>query len=421
MESLGMTAKPPLTLAAIRAIRPGCTLWDHVVTGLHVRRQRGEAVTFNLYYRAHSGARRVLKVGDWPSLTLELARDAARDLLRKVAVGEDPGERKQALRDAPTINDLCDEWERRKAPPVKKPRSFKEDQYNMKNHIRPRLGKLRVSDVDVDKIAKAVSAIHTERGPSAARATRTLLSGLFKLAKSSALGWYKGENPIQSEDVPRIKIGKRRRHFTADEFPAIARELEKQRAAYPAHIACIWVEIYCGSRVTELATAKRKHVHGTAIILDEHKTDATGNERIIRLTKPARDELERLPEYPNGFLFGELGAMGDGARRSIHNVWEKVRDAAGCPDLRLQDIRRTFATVAKSRGKTLDQIGELFGHGDAQTTLGYAWLMDDAAQESAEDIANAITLLAAGPQKSGQSSEAVAPVESNSGGDRKAS
>lgn len=399
-----MTTRKPLTLPAIRYMQPGATLWDHVVTGLHVRR-RSEATTFGLYYKAHSGARRVLKLGNWPQLTLELARDAARDLLRQVATGADPAQRKQDARAAPTVADLAAEWLRRKVPPVKKPRSYKEDQYNLSNHVLPRFGQAKVADVTSQDVATAIAAIERQSGPTAARNVRTLLSGLFTLAAHSELGWReRNRNPVV--DVPRPKSGKRKVHIAADQFGALAAEFENLRRGWPEHIACIWVALYCGTRITELATAKASQLHGSQLILSDHKTDATGNERVIRLPALARAELDRLPIHPNGYLFGALGAMNegnkDGARRSVHYVFDLARTAAGCPEIRPQDLRRTFASVAKSRGVSLSQIGELFGHGSTQTTLRYAWLFDDAAQQTADDVSEAIRQLATARQ-SGES------------------
>lgn len=393
-----MTARKPLTLAAIRAMTPGQVLWDHVVTGLHVRR-RATITTFDLYYRTRKGVRRWYRLNEWPTLTLELARDTARALLAQVAEGRDPAAEKSDWKAAPTIADLCAEWEKRKAPPVKKPRSFREDQYNFKNHILPRLGKRHVADVTSADVKAAVDAIARERGPVAARNVRTLLSGLFRLASHSELNWRAANaNPVK--DVPAPKSVKRRAHIGRDQFAALNDALEGLRGQWPAHVACIWVALYCGTRITELATARHAHRHGSKLILSEHKTDSTGDDRVIQLSAPAVAELDALPQYANGFIFGELGAMNadgkDSARRSVHYVFDLARTRAGLSDIRPQDLRRTFASLALSRGVSLSQVGELFSHGSTQTTKGYAWLFDDAAQETANSVGVAIRDLAKG-------------------------
>lgn len=395
-----------LTLAAIRAMQQGEALYCHVVTGLRVRR-RASKTTFDLVYVAKNGKRRAYKLGNWPQITLELARDAAREVLRQVAIGSDPSGERRDARGAPTIADLAAEWERRKAPPVKKPRSFKEDQYNLKNHVLPRLGKCYVCEVTNTRINQELQQIELASGTSAARHVRILLSGLFRLAEHDDLKWrYRNTNPVR--DTMTFRARKRRVHIQPHQLKAVAAALEHLRPDYPYHVGAIWISLYCGTRITELVTAKRRDVTNGRLVLDVHKTDATGEPRTIYINSPALRELERLPINGRAadYLFGELGRMGDGARRSVHYVWDKARDAAGCPEIRPQDFRRTFASMAKSAGKTLDQIGELLSHGDTDTTRLYAWLTDDAAAETSEAIAQQITRLAEGARD--QTPEAVA-------------
>ena len=68
-----------------------------------------------------------------------------------------------------------------------------------------------------------------------------------------------------------------------------------------------------------------------------------------------------------------------------------MRAEAKCPDLRLHDLRRTFASVALSAGYTLAQVGELLGHASPQTTAGYAYLMPQPAAKAVDVIAGKLT------------------------------
>lgn len=68
--------------------------------------------------------------------------------------------------------------------------------------------------------------------------------------------------------------------------------------------------------------------------------------------------------------------------------WDILRKEAGCPDLRLHDLRRTFASAALTAGYSLNQIGELLGHASPQTMAGYAYLMPQPAALAVEAIAN---------------------------------
>jgi hypothetical protein len=87
--------------------------------------------------------------------------------------------------------------------------------------------------------------------------------------------------------------------------------------------------------------------------------------------------LSALDPDPSGYLFG----VGE-----LRCVWERVRERAGCPDLQLRDARRTFASIAVSTGKSLDQIGGLLHHVDSRTTRRYAWLIEDARRQAVDEI-----------------------------------
>lgn len=410
-----MTDKPKMSVAALKALPVDAKLWCHVVKGLHAHRRAG-ATSWVVTYLPHSGKRRWLRLGDYPTLTIELARDAAREILTRVAKGDDPAADRHELRQSPTVDDLWAEWLKRKAP-GKKARSNKEDAYNYANHIGPRIGKSRVRDITSTKVAEEIARLEAgwlepcengaeirRGGATAARNVRTLLSGLFRLAEHGELKWREpNTNPVR--DVPAPRSGKRRTHITREQFAKLDEALEAQRSQWPWHVGCIWVALYCGTRITELATAKKVALIGSAIHLDEHKTDATGDARVIRLSPPALEELAKLPGGASPYLFGPLGAMNDGgkdsARRSVHYVFDQVRQAAGIPDVRPQDLRRTFASVATNNGASLTQTGQLFGHKSPSTTDRYAWLFDTKAQELASSVGSAIKSYAGGKTRSG--------------------
>jgi integrase len=119
------------------------------------------------------------------------------------------------------------------------------------------------------------------------------------------------------------------------------------------------------------------------LVLKSHKTDHAGHDRVIFLPSVAMEVSENLPRRgPNTSITGI---------KSPKRLWDTVRESAGCPDLRLHDLRHSFTSVAISQGYTLPQIGELLGHKNADTTKRYAHLMDDAAAMVAETVAGSIT------------------------------
>lgn len=138
-----------------------------------------------------------------------------------------------------------------------------------------------------------------------------------------------------------------------------------------------------GARRGEIAAARWCDLHGAKLVLNTHKTDHTGEDRIIHLPKLAMDILAGIPN--TGTKERILGIQ------SPRKLWNSVREKAGCPDLRLHDLRHWFASIAISSGYNLSQIGELLGHRDADTTKRSAHLTDDAAALVAENVAELMT------------------------------
>ncbi|KWT72358.1 hypothetical protein APY04_0152 [Hyphomicrobium sulfonivorans] len=363
--------------------------------------------SWKLYYRNPScGTRRRPKLpgGDFPNMPIEVARKLAKEWLQEIARGNDPSAERTAYRGTPTVSEACDAWLTFCAT-RDKPRTYTEKARRVRLYIKPQLGKLKVCDVrlaDVDRClehARQVRSVPAKTkngkptklrmgGATTARHVRSDLSGLFRWCEHDDNRWReRNSNPVR--DAKRFSKPKRRRHMREDEAPAVARALDAMAVQWPERVAALWIILLAGTRVTELVTAKRAWLEGNTIVRPDHKTDQDGDPRVIVLPDQAVAILAKLNDDGSGFLFGrDLGEDEPRARYKIRTVWALAREKAGCPDLRVQDFRRTFASAAKSAGRDLDQVGELFGHRERETVQSYAFLFDEAATRVAQDTAD---------------------------------
>ena len=214
------------------------------------------------------------------------------------------------------------------------------------------------------------------------------MRGMFNFAETSALRWREpNSNPVN--ETQKNREYKRKALIEPHQFPAIARALDEVAKVWPDRVAALWCIMFAGTRVTELISADRDEWHGDRIILAEHKTDRTGDDRVIYLPRQAQELIAALPIYPSGKLFGGID------RYNVFHAWERARDMAGCHGLTVRDFRRTFASIALSRGgASLSQIGELLSHKDTDTTAGYAWLLTADASALTQRTADEIERLA---------------------------
>lgn len=380
--------------AAIRSAKPGAILWDDRIPGLHLRCFANRK-SWYLKYRTKDGRhQRRPKIGDLDRYSLAQAREEADAILKAVARGDDPMATREARSTALTMTQLAARymWHiRSDAKDRKKPAQVKEDLRKLKTGVRPRWGRRLATDItteDVEALHKAMA-----RSPYAANRMLSLLSRMFNLAEK----WKvrpSHSNPCRF--VTRYPEAKRRRHMTGDEAPRVAAALAAEEAEFPAAVLFIYLLILTGARPDEIARAGLKDIVGNQLILAEHKTDSTMAPRVIYLPTRIMEMIQTVATKDS--LTG---------LESPRHVWRRIRVAAGCPDLRLYDLRRTFASAALRAGYTLDQIGELLGHTSGTTSKHYAWMMEDVRAQATEKTAGVLTEMMA--PKTGRPAELPAP------------
>jgi integrase len=98
--------------------------------------------------------------------------------------------------------------------------------------------------------------------------------------------------------------------------------------------------------------------------------------------------LASLPKHEqSGFVFpGNSGGYYVG----LPKVWERVRENANLSDVRLHDLRHSFASVGAGVGLSLPIIGKMLGHSNAETTQRYAHLADDPLRRATDSVSKRI-------------------------------
>src|SRR5262245_39604077 len=112
-------ATQKLTKKLIDSLEPSSTryiVWDSEITGLGLQvspkgtRHPNGRKAFVLYYRTRDGVQRKPSLGPYGVLTVETAREQARDMLADIRHGEDPSAERQKSRAAPTVEDVADRY-----------------------------------------------------------------------------------------------------------------------------------------------------------------------------------------------------------------------------------------------------------------------------------------------------------------------
>ena len=333
-------------------------------------------------------------IGRYGPLTPAEARKKARLALAAAAKGEDPQAERAAKRAELTVSELCDLY-LFEGCTTKKASTVYIDRTRIARHIKPLLGDKKVSTVekaDIEAFMRAVADGRTRsddapmvRGGQAAAARAVgLLSGIFAFAVERKL---RPDSPTRG--VKRYADKKRERFLSPAELGKLGDVLNAMegegRAVTPLNI--IRLLALTGARKNEIAKLRWSEVDAERglIRLADSKTGA----KVIPMGAAAATLLAELPRSKSEFVFPEADDPRKPFRR-LDWAWVGIRERAGMPELRIHDLRHSFASVGLASGQTLPLIGKLLGHTQVSTTSRYAHLADDPVRAAADRISGVV-------------------------------
>ena len=386
-------------------------LWDSEMKGFFLRVYPSGRRVYALRYRRGT-AQRVLTIGVHGSpWTPETARQRAREAMDAVHRGEDPAAAKREARAAPSVTDLIDAYltDGPAAKPGKRQSSWQADASNLRHHIGPLLGKKSVQAVTKEQAARAISdiaagktatgAAHSgkKRGRVAVQggegiARRTKLAAAAMFAWGLEHGRVTGDNPFARVKLTAPPV--RERFLTREEavrlLGALA-DLESEADINPTFADAIRLLMLTGARKTEVLGLRWAEVDldRNLLRLPPERTKAggkTGARRIV-LSPPAVEIIERRQVEKNRsptFVFP--GNSGPGHAISLRQPFKRACERAGLKDLRIHDLRHSFASFAVADGASLFLVAKLLGHASSRTTERYAHLSGDPLHEAVTAI-----------------------------------
>lgn len=377
--------KAKLTKRIIDAAKPGTTdlmIWDIEVRGFGFKLTPKGHRSFVYIYRGPDGKQRKPTIGRYGILTVEQARDEARKLAFQVQQGRDPSLERQLERTALTLSDLCDRYLEDHCRPKNKPRTVEESEGMIAKYIKPNMGSLRVKDVSGAHIAKFHSSFKEKK--TTANRCVSVLSKMMNLAEMWELR-PRNSNPCKwIERYPEVR---RERFLSSVEIARLNRALDQHEPASPFMVAAVRLLLLTGARSSEIKTLKWSYIdlEHRRINLPDTKT----GKRSIPITDPVHRVLAAIPRMP-GSPWVIAGRTPDTHVQDFQKFWQRVRKAAKLEDVRIHDLRHTFASFALAENMSLKGVGDLLGHSQAATTARYAHIVDSFQRENANKVASVL-------------------------------
>jgi integrase len=366
-------------------------VFDALIKGLYVDVLPSGRMAFRLRF-LNGLSKKSLTLGNARIVTVDEARGLARDRLRQSFVRDHPLP-SLFLRAGPTVTDF---FINQYLPYVKTyKRSWSTDESVIRNHVVPYFGALAMGGLKPPDLACFVQYLQDKHY---APGTVNRLLVLLRYGFSLALRWKVAG--VESNPVKEVKNlrndNKIERFLTNEQMVSLMAAVRGSESEMLQHIVLFL--LYTGARKREVLDAVWADVDWERKSWRIPKTKS-GKIRHIPLSLGALQLLATLRE--RSAPVGELGhaILDEWARRpifanprtglpyvSFFYSWDAARKRAGLPDLRVHDLRHSFASFLVNAGRSLYEVQELLGHADIRTTSRYAHLSRERLFEAVESV-----------------------------------
>ena len=387
----GMPRRSTLTLSgravdALAVSARDVIVWDRELAGFGVRVYPSGRKVYVVQSRAGGGPRRVT-LGTHGEITATQARKRAAQVIDRIKRGEEPGP--LLPQTGTTVADLAERYMSAHVAQNCNAHTAGIYRGSLENHILPALGMMPLGLVE----RAHVSALHyrLRETPRAANRALAVLSKMFSLAAAWGLV-PDGTNPCRA--VRKYKERKRERFLSREEYRRLGQALAeaeaeagREGAVSPYAIAALRLLMLTGCRLNEILTLRWDDVDRTAgeFRLRDGKTGT----RMVPLTPTAEAVLAGIRRIPtNPWVI--VGKQPGSHLPTITAEWYRLRARAGLDDVRIHDLRHSYASRALAAGESLSMIGKLLGHADIQSTARYAHLARETERVSAARVGASI-------------------------------
>ena len=321
----------------------------------------------------HEGTRTWRMLGNASGMTLEEARCHARSVLASLHNGEEiiavTNEETRFEVVAEKLFEACERhW---------KVSTRKVNRNYLKNQVLPWFRNMQIAEITERGVKQWHASLHAT--PFAADRAAPVLSVLLRQAEVYG---YRPEGSNPCVGIRRYRRRGRERFLSPEEMQRLGAVLSRHENTRPLEIATIRLLLLTGCRRNEILTLKWPDYREGQLYLRDSKTGP----RTVWLSSPARRILDGLPPRRT-WIFPARRKRSHFGPDMLDQFWWKVRDEAGLSDVRLHDLRHSYASVALLNGATVPTIARLLGHNDAATTLKYTHLNHTAVREAVKAVA----------------------------------
>lgn len=358
-------------------------IWDTEMRGFGLRVYSSGQKSFVITYRNYQNKQRFLVLGRYGVLTIQQARELARENLVLVDKGIDPLIEKRKHLIGETFKEFSVTYLERHAKREKK--SWREDERMLNQYLLPTFGKHKLKDIKREMVSK----FHHELGKKSivvANRTVSILSKMYSLAEIWGAIDSAVSNPTKG--IEKFEEKSRERWLTDEELQRLNLALMSEENLYARFAIVLF--LFTGMRKSELLAAKWEHVKTYSGQTELHlPSTKSGTSQTVYLSQPALAILKQIPkQVGNDYIFA--GNKPGQHLVNLDKPWQRVRKKAGIEDIWLHDLRRTFASRMVQSGVSLKIVQETLRHKSGASVHVYARLAGKEKQAAVEEQGSAL-------------------------------
>ena len=367
---------PKFTKSYIDSLKPTekfYEIWDTEIKGFGCMVHPSGRKVYYFLYRLNGKRKQRLKVGVHGNITCDEARNIVIGWSGDLARGIDPKVQKKNLevqeQQMITLEEYLAVFMEKYKIIHNKQTTISRDVPRIKNVILPLMGGKRISDISEQDILRLQD--HLKNTPIQFNRCYGILSKAFNLAE---IWGYRPKNSNPCRGIHKFPEKKKERFLTWEEIEKIDHILTQQESYKTTSLyslAAIRLLMHTGCRLSEVLTLQWDDVFLNEGYL--HLKDSKTGEKKIPLNESAKSILASLKTV-NGNPYVFVGDKPGTCLTTLKRAWTKIRGLADLHDVRIHDLRHTFASLAIKQGVDLYTVSKLLGHRNIHTTTRYAHL-----------------------------------------------
>jgi integrase len=354
--------------------KPKTDYFDTQISGFLLEVRSTGNSTYYLRYKNKSGQLKQIRIGTPQTISVDDARNMARTLKSQSVVGFDPHQTQNRLKAIPTFKDFV---QSKYIPYIKTyKRSWEYDQTMIDQRLMRLWGTKKMNEISKQNLIDVQNRLcGGGLKPGTVNRIMAVAKYIFALAER-----WETIDKSPARNISKLEDNNAKERFlSTEEMQRLLDALKQCNSTVVPDI--VELLMLTGARRNEVAELEWKEINlDRAVWTLPAERNKAKKQKVVPLSDRAVEVLKRRKDNGSEYVFPNPKT--GKPLQHFFNTWDRIRKIAGIPDVRLHDLRHSFASFLVNNGRSLYEVQRLLGHSQIQTTQRYAHLANDTLSEA---------------------------------------